>query len=108
GAIFGAVLVASGNGWSNCNSGVTGQWADKGPLDVQCYGWKGIRFWPQKASKAVIFGVNPTGRIVVLQGSGRTRGRWTSNVTGGKASVSGLKKPQKQSFSASIPQVLLF
>lgn len=28
---------------------------------------------------------------IVLQGSGRSRGGWTSKVTGGKAAVSGLK-----------------
>jgi len=30
-------------------------------------------------------------RIVVLRGSGRSRGGWTSRVTGGKEAVSGVK-----------------
>ncbi|KAI2732350.1 hypothetical protein CBS147332_1489 [Penicillium roqueforti] len=39
------------------NSGITGQWAVKGRLDVQSYG---VERQPFLASKAVIFGVNPT------------------------------------------------
>lgn len=30
------------------NSSIIGQWAGKGRLDVQSYGWKGSHFWPQK------------------------------------------------------------
>jgi hypothetical protein len=37
------------------NSGVTGQWAVKGRLDIQSYGWKGSRFWRQKWSFSASF-----------------------------------------------------
>jgi hypothetical protein len=41
--------MTKSTGWVQ-NSGATGQWAVKGRLDVQNYGWKGSRFWPQKRS----------------------------------------------------------
>ena len=41
-------------GWVQ-NSGVKGQWAVKGRLDSQSYGWKGSRFWRQKWSFSASF-----------------------------------------------------